>query len=131
MLRVPSPLTADQERVVWRAMDCVFAVHRSLGPGFRERIYQRAYCLELDSRKLRFESEKPILVRYREWQIPGQRVDLIVEGIVLVEIKTVPRLKPLHRAQVLSYLKTLGMRVGLLMNFNVPVLKDGIQRIVN
>lgn len=130
MLRVSTPLTAEHERIVWRAMDCAFAVHRALGPGFRERIYKRAYCLELDSRGLRFESEKPILVKYRQWQIPGQRVDLIVEEIVLVELTTVPRLRPIHRAQLLSYLRTLGVRVGLLVNFNVPVLKDGIQRVV-
>jgi GxxExxY protein len=106
-------------------------VHRALGPGFRERIYQRAYCLELDDRKLRFECEKRILVHYRNWEIPGQTVDLIVEGMVLVEIKSVPRLRPIHRLQVLSYLKTLTLRVGLLMNFNVPLLKDGLQRVVN
>jgi GxxExxY protein len=131
MLRVSSPLSAEQEQKVSQAMDCGFAVHRALGPGFREKIYERAYCLELESRGLRFECEKPILVKYRDWLIPGQKVDLIVEGIVLVEIKAVPRLRPLHRLQVLSYLKTLGLRVGLLMNFNVAVLKDGLQRIVN
>ena len=66
----------------------------------------------------------------RDWTIPGQKVDLIVEGIVLVEIKTVPRLRPVHQAQVLSYLKTTGLRVGILMNFNVGILKHGLRRIV-
>jgi GxxExxY protein len=131
MLRVPSPLTGEQERIVRDAVDSAFAVHKALGPGFREKIYQRAYQLELDERKLRFESEKRILVRYKRWDIPGQTVDLIVEGIVLVEIKAVPRLRPIHRLQVLSYLKTLNPRVGLLMNFNVPLLKEGLQRIIN
>jgi GxxExxY protein len=131
MLRVSSPLTADQERIVSASMDGAFTVHRTLGPGFRERIYERAYCLELGSRGLRFETEKPILVKYKQWEIPGQKVDLVVEDVVLVEIKAVPRLLPVHRAQVISYLKTLGLRVGLLINFNVPVLKDGFKRIVN
>lgn len=82
-----SPLTAEQEKLVSAAMDCGFMVHRTRGPGFREKIYERAYCLELESRGLRFESEKQILVKYRDSQIPGQKVDLIVEGIVLVEIR--------------------------------------------
>ncbi len=126
MLRISSPLTAEQESIVSSAIDCGFTVHRTLGPGFREKIYERAFCLELESRGLQFETEKPILVRYKDWEIPGQKVDLIVEGIVLIEIKTVPRLRPIHRAQVLSYLRTLELRVGILMNFNVPVLKDGL-----
>ena len=131
MLRVPSPLTAEQESVVEQAIDCGFAVHRGLGPGFREKIYQRAFCFELAERKLRYEREKQIVVRYKKWEIPGQTVDLIVEGTVLVEVKSVPRLRPIHRLQVLSYLRTLNLRVGLLMNFNVPLLKDGLQRVVN
>jgi len=130
LLRLSSPLNPDQENIGGQVIDCGFTVHRALGPGFREKIYSRAYCLELDSRGLRFECEKPILVRYKEWEIPGQKVDLIVEEIVLVEIKTVPRLRSVHRAQVLSYLKTTGLRVGLLMNFNVGILKHGLRRIV-
>jgi GxxExxY protein len=130
MLRVSSPLNADQEKIVAQVIDCGVTVHRVLGPGFRERIYSRAFRLELDSRRLRFECEKPILVRYKDWAIPGQRVDLIVEELVLVEIKVVPRLRPVHRAQVISYLKTTGLRVGLLMNFNAALLKQGLQRVV-
>jgi len=111
-------------------MDCAFSVHRVLGPGFRESIYARALHLELDSCGLKFESEKLIDVRFRQWLIPGQRVDLLVEGCVLVETKVVPRLRPLHRLQVLSDLKTLNLRVGLLINFNVGVLKEGFKRVV-
>ena len=118
------------ELLVSRVMDCAFAVHWHLGPGFKEKIYERALCLELDSRGLSFECEKAIDVVYREWRIPGQRVDLIVESSVLVEIKNVPRLRPLHRSQVLSYLKTMDLRIGLLINFNCGVLKDGFRRVV-
>ena len=131
MLRVQSPLTLEQEKVVEQAIDAAFAVHKALGPGFKEKIYSRAYQLELAERKMRFESEKRILVRYKCWEIPGQTVDLIVGGILLVEIKSVPRLRPIQRLQVLSYLKTLNLRVGLLVNFNVALLKDGLKRIVN
>jgi len=130
MLRITSPLNPEQERIVTQVIDCGFTVHRALGPGFREKIYARAFCLELDSRGLRFDCEKPIVVRYKEWGISGQRVDLIVENLVLVEIKTVPRLRPIHRAQVISYLKTTGLRVGILMNFNVGILKQGLQRVI-
>ncbi|MBA3641467.1 MAG: GxxExxY protein, partial [Acidobacteria bacterium] len=111
-------------------MDCAFTVHRALGPGFREKIYVRALCLELDAQKLKFETDKNILVRYKQWQIPGQTVDLLVESSVLVEAKVVPRLRPMHRLQVLSYLKTLNLRIGLLINFNVPVLEDGFKRVI-
>ena len=131
MLRVSSRLSVEEERVVEATIDCGFAVHRILGPGFREKIYERAFCLELEARELKFESEKRILVRYKKWEIPGQTIDLIVENIVLAEIKAVPRFHPIHRLQVLSYLKTTGLRVGLLMNFNVPLLKDGLQRGAN
>lgn len=130
MLRVKSPLTSGQEQIVESTIDAALSVHRALGPGFKEVIYKRAFLLELDSRKLKFESEKKILVHYKQWEIPGQTVDLIVEGIVLVELKALPKLRPIHRRQVLSYLKTTGIQVGLLMNFNVSLLKHGLHRVV-
>ena len=129
-LRLESPLPPETEALVRAVMDCAFAVHRSLGPGFREIIYARALHLELDAQKLKFEAEKKIKVRYKHWEIPGQKVDLLVESSVLVEVKVVPRLRPMHRLQVLSYLKTLDLRIGLLINFNVPVLKAGFKRVI-
>jgi GxxExxY protein len=123
-------LNDEQERIVTETIACAMAVHRELGPGFRERIYERAMCLELDSRGMKFECEKSIEVRYKEWRIPGQRIDLIVEGVVLVEIKAVPQQRQLHVLQVVSYLKSTNLRVGLLMNFNTSRLKDGLRRIV-
>jgi GxxExxY protein len=129
-LRTSTPLDAQGERVVADALDCAFDVHRVLGPGFREPIYARAFCLELDARGIPFECERPIEVRYKEWRIPGQRVDLVVANVVLIEIKSVNRLKPLHTSQVVSYLRTTGLRVGLLINFNGVRLKDGLKRIV-
>ena len=123
-------LDVDGEAIVTEAIDCGMVVHRVLGPGYKERIYDDAMCLELDSRGLKFERQKPIEVRYKSWSIPGQKIDLIVGGVVLVEIKAVSQLKELHSAQVLSYLKTTGLRVGLLMNFNTRLLKHGLRRIV-
>ena len=129
MLRVRSPLPRDQEEIVESVVDCAFVVHREIGPGFRERIYQRAMCLEMHSRNLRFDCEKAVDVTFKDWLIPGHRVDLIVEEVVLVELKSIPMLKSLHRAQVLSYLKATGLRVGLLVNFNVEFIKNGMRRV--
>ena len=124
-------LSLEDEAVVSDCIGVGIAIHRALGPGFKEKIYQRAYMLELNSRGMSFESEKEVEVQYRTWRIPGQRIDLIVEGVVLVEIKAVSRLKARHEAQLRSYLKTTGLRVGLLMNFNSRLLKDGLKRIVS
>jgi GxxExxY protein len=130
MLYVDSPLSPEIELVMTSILDCAFAVHRELGPGFKERIYHTAMCLELDSRGIPFESEKVIEVKYRDWTIPGQRLDLLVAGAVVVEVKAIPDLKPLHRRQVVSYLKAAGLQAGLLLNFNTMYLKMGIRRVV-
>ena len=127
-MSIQIPIPPAVEANVKACIDAAIAVHRELGPGYREVIYRRAYCLELDSRRIRFESEKPILVKYREWSIPGQRLDLVVDDKVIIEIKSVPRLLRRHERQVLSYLKTTGFRVGLLMNFNARLLRDGLRR---
>jgi GxxExxY protein len=129
-LKKDSLLSPEHEKIVTNTIGCGLTVHRELGPGFKHLIYERAFCLELESRGIKFECEKKIDVRYKKWMIPGQTVDLIVEGIVLVELKAVPKLKDLHKCQVISYLRTLDLRVGLLMNFNCPVFKDGLKRIV-
>jgi GxxExxY protein len=123
MLQVSSPLTQEDEAIVTKVIDCAFAVHRALGPGYKERIYEMAFCLELESRNVRFECEKPVSVRYREWVIPGQRIDLIVEKRVVVEIKAMPRLRMLHRRQLVSYLRTLDLKAGILLNFNTSYIK--------
>ena len=107
-MRVQSTLAAAEETLVSRIMDCGFAVDRILGSGFREKIYHRAFCLELHARGLQFESEKRIEVKYKHWSIPGQTVDLLVEGLVLVEIKTVPKLRSLYRRQILSLFEDDG-----------------------
>jgi len=118
------------ERAMHEAIGCAIAVHRELGPGFLESIYRKAMYLELEARGLTFERERPVRVVYRGVEIPGQRVDLIIEGLIVVELKSVAQLAGVHRAQLISYLRTTGLRGGLLINFDVRVLKDGIQRIV-
>ena len=129
-MRAASPLSVDAERLIHDTIGCAIAVHRALGPGFLESIYKKAMCIELESRKLAYERERSIEVTYRGTAILGQRVDLIVGGLVVVELKAVASFEEIHRAQVISYLRTLGLRGGLLINFRVRVLKDGLRRIV-
>ena len=130
MVKVKSRLPDAQEAIVYRVIGCGIEVHRELGPGFKERIYEEAFSFELNAAGLTFEREKPVTVKYKTCSIPGQKIDLVVEGLVLVEIKAVSRLKPIHRSQVVSYLRTTGLPVGLLMNFNTRRLKDSMDRIV-
>ena len=125
-----STLSWREDQTMARVIGCAIAVHRELGPGFLESIYQRAMALELDARGLSFEQERAVPVSYRGTQIPGQRIDLIVEGLIIVELKSVSRFDDVHVAQVISYLRTTKLRAGLLMNFRVSQLHKGIKRIV-
>ena len=107
-------------------------MHRTLGPGLLESAYEACTAFEVAQRGLRVEEQKPLPVVYREVRLDcGYRLDLVVEEAVIVEIKAVERLMPIHQAQLLSYLKLSGCKVGLLINFNVEVLKGGIRRVVN
>jgi GxxExxY protein len=130
MMIQSTPLDAESESIVTELIDAGFTVHRALGPGFLESIYRTALHLELDARQIPFECEKPVEVLYRSHRIPGQRVDLIVAGRVLVELKAVKQLEGIHHAIVISYLKTTGVRIGLLMNFHAVLFEDGVKRIV-
>ncbi|MBE9542827.1 MAG: GxxExxY protein [Proteobacteria bacterium] len=108
------------------------AVHRELGPGLLESAYEACLAYELPDRGLSVERQKALPVRYRGVNVDcGYRIDLLVEGKVIVELKAVERLEAIHKAQLISYLKLSGCKVGLLINFNVKVLKDGIRRLVN
>ena len=104
--------------------------HRQLGPGFLKSIYEEALCVELEDRQIPFERQREIGVLYKERQIGVQRIDLLVGQLLIVELKAVEALAEIHKAQVISYLKAAHLPLGLLINFNVPVLKNGIQRIV-
>ena len=120
----------ETERVATSVIGAAIAVHRELGPGFLERIYLEALCLELHALGISFQRECAVSVTYRGIAIPGQRIDLIVGERVVIELKAVAKIDPIHDAKVLSYLKTTGLRLGLILNFHVAVLKDGIRRIV-
>jgi GxxExxY protein len=129
-MRTASPLSPQAERAMHRTIGCAIAVHRALGPGYLESIYKAAMCIEFDSRGLSYARERSEEVSYRGIAIPGQRIDLIVDGLIVVELKAVESLAEIHSAQLISYLRTTGLRGGLLVNFRVRVLKDGLKRIV-
>ncbi len=126
-VREPSP----QADVLAKAViDAAIEVHRQLGPGFLESVYEEALAVELTIRQILFERQRPIVVRYKEHAVGEGRIDLLVAGELLVELKAVEALAPIHKAQVISYLKAMGLHLGLLINFNVPVLRAGVQRVV-
>ncbi len=106
-------------------------VHKALGPGLIESAYEECLCRELSLRHLSFRRQVDLPVQYKGVRLDcGYRMDLVVEDSVIVELKTVDKLLPVHEAQLLTYLKLYGRSVGLLFNFNVPVLKEGIKRMV-
>ena len=107
-------------------------VHRALGPGLLESAYEACLVYELREAGLKVEQQKPLPVVYRGVKLDcGYRLDLVIEDVVIIEIKAMERLMPAHTAQVLSYLKLSGHKVGLLINFHVQMLKNGIRRVVN
>jgi GxxExxY protein len=104
-------------------------VHRQLGPGLLESAYRKCLCRELMLRRIPYKKEEPLPFEYKGIRLEcGYRVDILVAGMVVVETKSVEALAPIHDAQLLTYLRLGGWRVGLLINFNVAVLKDGIHR---
>ncbi len=130
MLRIPARLSPELEELVHRVIGCCIAVHRALGPGLLEGIYTRAICIELTADGISFETEKEFPVTYRGELLCTQRLDFVVANEILLEIKSVENLGPVHHAQLLNYLHISKLPIGLLMNFNVAVLQDGIKRIV-
>ena len=129
-LRIASTLPPELDRLVVQTIGALVAVHRELGSGMSKRVYAAATHVELAERGIPFENERACAVRYRGRLLCHQRIDLFVDGRLIVELKSVDALHPVHVAQVVSYLRLTGSRVGLLVNFNVPVLKQGIRRIV-
>ncbi len=125
------PIGEGDEALGHRVIGAAIEVHRVLGQGFLESIYHKAMEYELTTAGLSVEREKEIQVPYKRIQISGQRLDLVVGGRIIVELKTVDSIAPIHEAQLLSYLKTTGLRLGFLLNFRIPVLKDGIRRLVH
>lgn len=120
-----SHLNKITEAIIGAAIE----VHRQLGPGLLESAYQECLCKELSLRGIPFERERPLQLEYKGLELEcGYRLDILVANLVVIEIKSVETLAPVHEAQLITYLKLGGWKVGLLINFNVAVLKDGIRR---
>jgi GxxExxY protein len=105
-------------------------VHRALGPGLLESAYEACLAYEMTLRGISFERQKPLPVVYKDVQLDcGYRLDFLVGGLVIVELKAVVELAPIHKAQIITYLKLTGCKLGLLLNFNVQLMKHGIKRV--
>jgi GxxExxY protein len=120
------------DQITRRIIGAAIEVHKTLGPGLLESAYETCLAYELRQRGFKVEQQRPLPVVYKDVKLDcGYRLDLVVEDSVIVEIKAVEQLAPIHDAQLLSYLRLSGIRVGLLLNFHVRVLKNGLKRIVN
>ena len=124
-------LNQETEDLARGVIGAAIEVHRTLGPGFLEKVYQRALSVELEHLGISHRIESPVNILYRGVDVGEGRADILIMDQIIVELKTVEAIKDIHRAQVISYLKATGIRLGLLMNFNTTLLKDGIQRIVH
>ena len=122
----------DVERVATVVVDCAYHVHRRLGPGLLEGVYESVLEMVLVGRGLRVERQKALALTFEELHFPETaRLDLLVDGRLVVELKSVEALTPLHQKQLLTYLRLLNLPLGLLINFNTPLIRDGIRRVVN
>jgi len=120
-----------RDRISEQVIGLAIEVHRALGPGLLESAYEECLAYELAQHQIRFRRQVPLPIVYKAVQLEcGYRIDFVIDEWLIAELKTVERLLPVHEAQLLTYLKLTGLKVGLLMNFNVPVLKDGIRRMV-
>lgn len=130
-LNIESNLSPELDRLAYAVIGAAIEVHKHLGPGFLENVYEVALCHELELRSIKYERQKPIRVAYKTIEIDGQRLDLIIEGVMIVELKTVDTIAPIHEAQLLSYIKSAKIPLGLIINFKVTLLKKGgIKRMV-
>ncbi len=119
----------ELNKVTEQLIGAAIEVHKTLGPGLLESAYEECLCRELTLREISFARQRPLPVEYKGVKLDcGYRLDLLVAEAVVVEIKAVETIEPIHEAQLLTYLRLGGWKLGLLINFNVPVLKDGIRR---
>ena len=122
----------DENQISKNIVDCCYKIHTTLGPGLLESVYLEILIYKLNKAGLKCEKEVGIPVHYEEVKLDlGFRADLIVENLVIIELKSVEKVQPVHKKQVTTYLKLTGMKLGLLVNFNVNLIKDGIERVVN
>jgi len=125
--------TSEREEVVaTKIVDAAYKVHKALGPGLLEKVYEACFCHELRKRGLSYQRQVDIPIEYDGLIFDeGLRLDVLVEELIICEIKAVDKVNPVWQAQLLSYLKLTGKRIGFLINFNVPIVKNGIKRIIS
>jgi GxxExxY protein len=124
----PSP---DVNFIAKQIVDCAFAVHQELGPGLLENVYEQCLAYEFEMRDINFKRQVPLAVLYKTRQAgTGYRIDVVVDEKVILEIKAVETILPIHEAQLFTYLKLSGLQLGLLINFNTTLIKNGIRRVV-
>ncbi len=124
-------LPEDLNALSGKIVDCAFQVHKELGAGFLEVNYEDAFIIELKRKNLNFEQQKTYNIPYKDGFLKSSfRFDLIIENSILVELKAVEKINPIHQAQIYAYLKATNLPIGLLINFNVRLIKDGINRYV-
>ena len=125
------PVPEHVEQIATKVMDAAFIVHRTLGPGLLESVYESCLCHELSKAGIAYQSQIAVPIIYDTTKIDGGlRLDVFVESQLICELKAVEKILPIHEAQLLTYLKLANVRLGLILNFNVSLLKDGIKRIV-
>jgi GxxExxY protein len=121
----------ENDQLTEQVIGCAIEVHRHLGPGLLESAYEECLCYELKHNDFSIQRQVPLPVVYKAVKLDcGYRIDIIVERRLILELKAVERLMPIHEAQVLTYMRLCGVATGLLLNFNTPVLKDGIRRLM-
>ena len=118
------------EYLAHEVIGAAIEVHRHLGPGYLENVYEEALSLELQHKNIGFQRQHPVSVSYKGKLVGEGRIDLLIENTLVVELKTVDNFSPIHTAQVISYLKSLDLTLGLLLNFKTTTLRDGIKRVV-
>jgi GxxExxY protein len=119
-------------QVTERIIGCAIEVHKQLGPGLLESAYEECLAFELENAGLIIERQKPIPVVYKKIKLDcGYRIDILVENLIVIELKTAEEFNPVYEAQILTYLKFSEKRIGLLINFNVKLLKDGLKRYIH
>lgn len=124
-------LSEREEYLAGQIVNIAFKIHKELGPGLLESVYAKCFYFELINREIAFDKQKEVPIIYQTLQIEdGLRLDLLVEDLIIVEFKAQENYHPVWEAQILSYLKLTGKRPGFLINFHVPLIKDGIKRII-
>ena len=123
--------TAEEDRIAAAIVDAGYQVHRALGPGLLESAYEECLAFELAERSISVRRQVAMPITYKSVQLEaGYRLDLIVQSLVVVEVKAIEQFQPIHQAQLMTYLRLSGCRLGFLMNFNVQMFKTGVRRIV-